>query len=494
VIRSLAPLRHRGFRRLTAGQFASNLGDACYAIALPWYVLATRGGALLLGTVLAAYGIPRTVALVFGGQASDRWRPWTVMMTSDAVRVAAVAAMAAAAAAGPARPAVLIPIAVVLGAGEGFFLPGSYSIIPALLPDADLQAGNALSAAGNQVALLAGPALGGALVAVLGPASALALDAATFAISAVSLAGVRAAQARPAQTPPAQAAPASERPAALPRTPAQAPASAPPAALPRTPAQAPASAPPAELPQAPAAAGTAGRQDALPRPPAPARAARPVPAGGPTLRSMLRSERILQVILLVTVAANLGSGGTGEVAMPALAHGPLHAGAGGYGGMVAAFAGGGVLGTLAAGWLRRVRRPAIAGSAAFIAEAAFLAAAPYLGGVVADSAALAAFGFLNGVGNIVMLTLFQRWAPPQLLGRLMGMLMLASFGVFPVSVGLGAVVARDLGPAPFFPMAAAVTVAAILAGLSQRSWRNLGATGRPARTTATVATRTATGS
>jgi MFS family permease len=125
VTRSLAPLRHRGFRRLAAGQFASNVGDACYTVALPWYVLATHGGILLLGTVLAAYGIPRTVALVFGGQASDRWRPWTVMMASDAVRVIAVAAMAVAAAAGPARAIVLVPIAVVLGAGEGFFLPGS---------------------------------------------------------------------------------------------------------------------------------------------------------------------------------------------------------------------------------------------------------------------------------------------------------------------------------------------------------------------------------
>ena len=432
MIGSLAPLRHRGFRRLAAGQFASSIGDACYAIALPWYVLATHGGALLLGTVLAAYGIPRTVALIFGGQASDRWRPWTVMMTSDAVRVAAVGAMAVAAAAGPARAAVLIPIAVVLGAGEGFFLPGSYSIIPALLPDADLQAGNALSGAGNQLAMLAGPALGGALVAVLGPAPALALDAATFAISAVTLVGVRSAQPPPAPAP----------------------------------AAASAAEPPAE-------------------PPA---------AAGPTLRSMLRSERILQVILLVTVAANLGSGGTGEVAMPALAHGPLHAGAGGYGAMVAAFAGGGLLGTLAAGWLRGVRRPAIAGSAAFIAEAGFLAAAPYLGGIVADGAALAAFGFLNGVGNIVMITLFQRWAPPELLGRLMGMLMLASFGIFPVSVALGAVVVRDLGPAPFFPIAAGVTAAAILAGLSQRSWRNLGAAGEPARTAAAVAAGAATGS
>ena len=55
--RTLAPLRHRGYRLLVTGQVTSNLGDACYAVALPWFVLAGHGGTVLLGTVLAAYGV-----------------------------------------------------------------------------------------------------------------------------------------------------------------------------------------------------------------------------------------------------------------------------------------------------------------------------------------------------------------------------------------------------------------------------------------------------
>ena len=55
--------------------------------------------------------------------------------------------------------------------------------------------------------------------------------------------------------------------------------------------------------------------------------------------------------------------------------------------------------------------------------------------------------------------------------------MLASFGVFPISVAVGAVVVHNFGPALLFPLAAAILVAAILAGLSQRCWRDLGATG-----------------
>ncbi|MGH2889174.1 MAG: MFS transporter, partial [Solirubrobacteraceae bacterium] len=160
-IRGLAPLRHPGFRLLVCGQIASNVGDALYAVALPWYVLAVHGEALQLGEVLAAYGIARTAALAFGGHVSDRLQPWTAMMGADVTRAIALVALTLLSAAGPARFGLLIPIAVIVGAGEGIFLPGSFAIVPALLPDEDLQAGNALSSGGTQLAMLVGPALGG---------------------------------------------------------------------------------------------------------------------------------------------------------------------------------------------------------------------------------------------------------------------------------------------------------------------------------------------
>jgi predicted MFS family arabinose efflux permease len=456
MARSLAPLRHRGFRLLAGGQLASNAGDAFYAVALPWYVLATHGGALLLGTVLAAYGVPRTVLLAVGGHASDRWRPWTVMMTSDSVRAVAVAALAVAAASGPARAAVLVPIAAVLGAGEGLFLPGSFAIVPVLLPDEELQSGNALASAATQLAMLAGPVAGGALVAVLGPAPAFAVDAATFVVSALTLAGVRSAQHSTQHSMGITGA-----------GPADAPAAA------------------------------TGAGEGQPQP-----SAAPG-AGTPTVWKLLRSERILQISLLVTVAANLGSAGADEVALPSLVHGPLRGGAGSYGSLIAAFGAGALLGTLVAAQSRGARRPAVLGSLVFLGEALFLAVVPYLGGLIPAGAAMAVVGVCNGFGNVVMITLFQRWAPPSLLGRLSGLLMLASMGVFPISVALGALVVHNFGPALFFPLAAAVLAAAILAGLSQRTWRDFGVTAeattaatpqrhrrdrRPGRTSATTDT------
>ena len=61
------PLGVRSFRLLAGGQFTSTIGDYCYAVALPWLVLSTHGSAILLGTVLACYGVPRTVAVLPGG-------------------------------------------------------------------------------------------------------------------------------------------------------------------------------------------------------------------------------------------------------------------------------------------------------------------------------------------------------------------------------------------------------------------------------------------
>lgn len=401
---------------------ASNVGDAFYAVALPWYVLADHGGALLLAVVLAAYGIPRTVLLAIGGHASDRWRPWTVMMGADAVRAAAVAALAVVALSGPANPYLLVPIAAVIGAGEGMFVPASFSIVPSLLPDEDLQAGNALTSGGTQLATLIGPAVGGAVVAVLGSGPAFAVDAASFAISTLTLWGIRTKER--SGFPSKAAAPAS-----------------------------------------PASNGTG-----------PVTSGAEVVERGPSLRQLVTSERVLQVILVITFAANLGSGGMSEVALPALAHGPLQAGAGGYGGLIAAFGGGALLGTVVAAQTRRARRPAVLASAAFLVEAGCLAVIPYLGGVVPAGGALVVFGALNGFGNVITITAFQRWAPPKLMGRLMGLVMFASMGVFPLSVLLGGLVVHDLGPAPFFPLAAAVLAGAVMVGLGQRSWRTFGST------------------
>jgi MFS family permease len=403
------PLAVRSFRRLCAGQFASTIGDYCYAVALPWLVLSAHGGAILLGIVLACYGVPRTVLIPVGGVLADKAGPRTVMLAADAARCVLVAGLAVLAARQVVSLAALGPIAALTGAGEGLFIPASFAIMPSLLNQDRLAAGNALSTAAVQAGSLLGPALGGALVASTGASTAaFAVDAASFGLSALTL-----------------------------------------LLIPRRPAD-----------------GSVAAEAATEA------EAEPGGTGGGVL-ALLRRSRELQVILVVVIAANLASGGMGDVALPALAHASY--GAASYGALLACFAVGGIAGTLGAARTGHLRAPATFASAVFLVEAAATALVPFAGREAGAAALLGVVGACNGLGNVTMLTVVQKRVSPGLLGRVMGVLMLCSFGTFPLSVAVSGVLVGHLGPAPFFPVAGALLGAAILGGLTQRDFRAFGA-------------------
>ncbi|HEY1642366.1 MAG TPA: MFS transporter [Streptosporangiaceae bacterium] len=450
------PLARRDFRLLAAGQLTSTVGDYCYAVALPWLILSAHGGPVLLGTVLACYGVPRTVLIPVGGLLADKMSPRAVMLGADTVRAALVAVLAVLAAGHVVALVALGPVAAVVGAGEGLFIPASAAIMPALLPPAQLQAGNALNGAALELGSLAGPVIGGTIVALVGSAPAFAADAATFAISAITLAliGARAvAAAQPATTAaavvpePGAEAPGAELPGGL--TPGAAAAAA--RTLPGEDENAAARPAPAD-PAGPSGLGALGGQ-----------------AG---FWALLRHARLLRVIVVVTVAANFAFGGTFEVALPALAHARF--GASGYGAMIACLGAGAVLGTLAAARATGLRRPMLVASALFVADGLTAAVIPF-GGIAGAAAACFVFGIANGLGNVLTLTLIQRWAPPQLLGRVMSIVMLASIGMFPVSVLIAGLLVRHVGTTPFFPIAGGILILAVLGALTQREYRTLGA-------------------
>ena len=117
-------------------------------------------------------------------------------------------------------------------------------------------------------------------------------------------------------------------------------------------------------------------------------------------------------------------------------------------------------------------------AATFQVAAVAIAAAPFLGGLPGLAASLAVFGLALGLDNAVWGTLVQRWAPPELLGRVWGVLMLAPVASFPLStLGAGILTAR-LGPSAVFPVAGALLALSYLFGLSHREFRELGTLSR----------------
>lgn len=214
---------------------------------------------------------------------------------------------------------------------------------------------------------------------------------------------------------------------------------------------------------------------ASPAPPPAADSAAAAPAAA-SVWALLRRARVLQVILGVSVTANFALTGTTEVALPALAHARF--GAGGYGAVLTCMAVGSLAGTVIIVRVAGRARPATLLSAAFLLGAVAIAVAPFAGGLAGVAGAMLVFGVSLGFDNVLSVTLIQRWAPPGMLGRVMGVLILAGAGTFPLSAALAGLLARHLGPAPVFPIAGALLAVAILAGLTQREFRDFGAAPR----------------
>jgi MFS family permease len=178
-------LRHRDFALLWSGQSISLIGDGIFTVALAIEALQVDARPTALSFVLAARLAPMLCLVLVGGVIVDRVPRRLAMLASDGVRGLAVAVLAVGVTTGDVRLWGLVVLAAVFGVADAFFAPASTAILPELLPAEFLLRGNALNVTSQQLArVLIGPALGGLVVATFGAASAFALDAASFAVSA----------------------------------------------------------------------------------------------------------------------------------------------------------------------------------------------------------------------------------------------------------------------------------------------------------------------
>jgi len=184
-VRLLTPLRHRDFRLLWSGLCVSLLGDGVFMVAMAWQVYALSNAPTALSLVGIAMTVPTIVFLLVGGVVSDRFDRRRVMLAADLTRGVAVGLLAVLSLTGALELWHVIALVAVYGAGAAFFGPSFDAIVPDILPGDQLAQANSLDQFVRPIALrLAGPALGGVLIEVVGVGAAFALDAATFFVSA----------------------------------------------------------------------------------------------------------------------------------------------------------------------------------------------------------------------------------------------------------------------------------------------------------------------
>ena len=182
----------RDFRLLFSGATTSMLGDQFALIATPWLVLKLTGDPLALGIVLALEGIPRAIFILLGGAITDRISPRIIMLTADVIRFVLTALMALVVFTGAVEMWMLYAFGLGFGLVAGFAIPAGNSIVPMLVEGQDLQAGNSAMMGVSQVVGFVGPTIAGILIgslsqSPLGIGLAFAIDAVSFAVSAVCL-------------------------------------------------------------------------------------------------------------------------------------------------------------------------------------------------------------------------------------------------------------------------------------------------------------------
>lgn len=197
----LVPLRDPEFRKLWVAMCVSLLGDGAFLVAMVWQVYELSDAPTAMSIVGIAMTVPTILFLLVGGVASDRFDRRMLMVAADLLRALAGAVLAGLALGGVLEVWHIAILAALYGTGAAFFAPAFDALVPDIVPVERLAQANALDQLVRPLVLrMAGPALGGILVAAGGTGLVFALDSGSFLFSAAMLVLVRvpakAAQSR----------------------------------------------------------------------------------------------------------------------------------------------------------------------------------------------------------------------------------------------------------------------------------------------------------
>jgi predicted MFS family arabinose efflux permease len=198
-------LRHRDFRLLWGGETISELGSQVSGLALPLVaVRVLHATTFEVGSLTAASSLGFLLVGLPAGAWADRLRRRRLMIAADVGRLAMMASVPVTYAFGASSMVQLYVVAFAAGVLTLFFDVSCQSYLPFLVGLENVAEGNAKLTGSAEAAQIGGPSLAGVLVQAIGGPYAVAVDAASFLVSAVALGSVRAAE-------PAPVVPAGER-------------------------------------------------------------------------------------------------------------------------------------------------------------------------------------------------------------------------------------------------------------------------------------------
>src|SRR5579872_294728 len=194
---------HRDLRFLMSAGLISLGGDWILRVGLAYRVYALTGSTVALALTMASSFLPQLLLGALGGVFADRWDRRRTMIVADLLLAAGLLPLLLVQ--GGGQVWVVFVVLLWEGAVAQFFSPAEQAMLPALVPDDLLVTANATGGQVQNLARLAGSAIGGVIAAVGGIGAVALADAASFVLSAALIALIHApareARGRAAATP-----------------------------------------------------------------------------------------------------------------------------------------------------------------------------------------------------------------------------------------------------------------------------------------------------
>jgi MFS family permease len=183
---AFAALRHRDFRLLWVGQFFSITGSQMQLVTINWhiYLLMRPYGEKSAAAALGLVGLVRVLPIVFcslvGGVVADAFDRKRLIFITQTVMLACAGLLAVVTAAGLAQVWSIYALTALSSAAIAFDNPARQALLPSLVPARDFPNAVSLGFVSFQIAFVAGPVLGGVVLAHYGPAAVYAFNAVSF--------------------------------------------------------------------------------------------------------------------------------------------------------------------------------------------------------------------------------------------------------------------------------------------------------------------------
>jgi MFS family permease len=197
----LIVLRHPDLRRYLTARFIASIATQVQTVAVGWQVFRATGDPFDLGLVALSQFLPFVLLILPAGHVADRYDRRRIQLVTYVLLAACAAALLGLALAGNIDTGPVFAVMVLFGIARAFNHPVGQALLPNLAPIALFPRAVAVNSSLGQVATIAGPAIGGALV-LFGEQVAFGLSLVLLVAAVVLVAGLRGGGRTEASTEP----------------------------------------------------------------------------------------------------------------------------------------------------------------------------------------------------------------------------------------------------------------------------------------------------